>query len=169
MDDVSRRLWNTAIDESDYTEHSEKYQTAIMDQYKLYVEMTDRMSVRRATANTFFLLVNSTVFAFIGPLTQNAPVQQDSVLVLTFGMLLVQCGAWFWLLRSYRQLNSAKFRVIGALEERLPAAPWFRAEWAAIGGGKDKSKYWPVTQLEQWVPVVFALAYVTLLVIVTVN
>ena len=55
------------------------------------------------------------------------------------------------------------------LEERLPAAPWFGAEWAAVGFGRDKSKYWPIIHLEQWVPLVFALAYSALLVIVLIN
>jgi len=69
--------------------------------------------------------------------------------------------AWFWLIRSYRQLNTAKFQVIGALEERLPASPYWRAEWFALGEGKDKSKYWPLTHLEQWVPLLFVAIYVT--------
>jgi hypothetical protein len=50
--------------------------------------------------------------------------------------------------------------VIGALEERLPACPYWRAEWTALGKGKDKAIYWPLTHLEQWVPCVFALTYI---------
>ena len=61
-----------------------------------------------------------------------------------FVALLVQCGAWFLLVRSYRQLNSAKYIVIGVLEERLPGSPYWNAEWKALGEGKDKAKYWPI-------------------------
>jgi hypothetical protein len=43
--------------------------------------------------------------------------------VFLFAGLIVQCLAWFWLLRSYRQLNTAKYAVVGVLEERLPASP----------------------------------------------
>jgi hypothetical protein len=45
------------------------------------------------------------------------------------------------------------------LEERLPASPYWKGEWAALGNGQDKSKYWPMTHLEQWVPILFATTY----------
>lgn len=32
----------------------EKYQSAILEQYRLYVEMADRTSARRVLANIFF-------------------------------------------------------------------------------------------------------------------
>jgi hypothetical protein len=35
--------------------------TIVLEQYKLYVEMADRLSARRALANTFFLTVNTAV------------------------------------------------------------------------------------------------------------
>jgi hypothetical protein len=43
----------------------EKYQAAIMDQYKLYVEMADRTSARRSLMNTFFLTLNTGIFTVI--------------------------------------------------------------------------------------------------------
>ena len=69
------------------------------------------------------------------------------------------------LVRSYRQLNTAKFKVIGALEERLPASAYWRAEWVALGEGEDWHKYLPLTPLEQWVPMLFALVYLSGLVV----
>jgi hypothetical protein len=82
--------------------------------------------------------------------------------LLAFPLVIVlgECAAWWWLVRSYRQLNTAKFKVVGALEERLPASPYWRAEWAALGEGKDWRKYLPLTHLEQWIPVLFGLVYV---------
>jgi len=71
-----------------------------------------------------------------------------------------QCVAWWWLVRSYRLLNGAKFKVVGALEERLPASAYWRAEWVALGEGNDWRKYLPLSHLEQWVPILFALVYV---------
>jgi hypothetical protein len=50
--------------------------------------------------------------------------------------------------------------VVGALEERLPASPYRRAEWKALGEGKDPARYWPLTHLEQWIPLLFAATYV---------
>lgn len=85
-----------------------------------------------------------------------------SVWVLAAGLLilLTQCLTWFVMVRSYRQLNAAKYKVIGALEERLPAFAYSRAEWGSLGEGKDWRAYVPLTDVEQWVPIVFGAAYV---------
>jgi hypothetical protein len=53
-----------------------------------------------------------------------------------------------------------KYAVIGALEERLPASLYWRAEWKALGEGKDPTRYWPLSHLEQWIPLLFAITYV---------
>jgi hypothetical protein len=82
-----------------------------------------------------------------------------ALLVVPWLALVIQCLAWFWLLRSYRLLNTAKYAVIGAREERLPASPYWRGEWAALGQGRDPARYWPLSHVEQWIPGVFALAY----------
>jgi hypothetical protein len=38
--------------------------------------------------------------------------------------------------------------------------PW-HAEWhGALRQGKDSATYWPLTHVEQWVPAVYAAAYV---------
>jgi hypothetical protein len=63
-------------------------------------------------------------------------------------------------------LASVKYRVIGAIEERLPAPPYWRAEWAAVGAGRDRALYWPLTRLEQWVPPSFAVAYLVVFLVV---
>jgi hypothetical protein len=136
------------------------YQEAIIEQYKLYVEMADRISARRALANTFFVTLNAAVLTVIGALWKSRPHVSDALLVLPLVVLVMLCLAWFWLVRSYRQLNAGKYVVIGALERRLPASPYWRAEWKALGEGKDKAKYWPLTHLEQWVPGLFAAAYI---------
>jgi hypothetical protein len=60
--------------------------------------------------------------------------------------------------RSYRQLNPGKY-LIGALERRLPASPFWLGEWVALDEGRNKSRCWPLTHLEQWVPCMFAAMY----------
>ena len=74
-------------------------------------------------------------------------------------MLEIQCAAWFWIVRSYRQLNAAKWAVVGAFERRLPASPWWSAEWVALGEGRDPARYLPISHVEQWIPPLFAAAY----------
>lgn len=166
VDEVRSALWTEDVGVDAYAGAAEKYQTAILEQYKLYVEMTDRVGARRTAVNTFFLTANTAVFAGVNVAwTQGVHLPRWTVL-LPLMMLIVQCAAWFWILRSHRQLASAKFRIIGAMEERLPASPYWRAEWKGLGSGRDPSRYWPMAYLEQWVPTAFAVAYALLLVMV---
>lgn len=150
--EASADLWGGSVD----TPKPEL--AAVLEQYKIYVETADRVSARRGLANAFFLSLNSAV------LTAAAAWQRDSIphslllMFLAFGM--VQSAAWYWIIRSYRQLNSAKYVVIGALEERLPASPYWRAEWKALGEGRNRARYWPISHLEQSLPIAFALLYV---------
>jgi hypothetical protein len=152
-------LWNADVTAAIYTEPADKYQAAILEQYKMYVEMADRISARRALTNTFFLTLNTAVFTLIGVFLQNHQQAATWLLVFPLIALLGECAAWFYLVRSYRLLNTAKYRVIGLLEERLPASPYWRAEWKALGEGRDRSKYWPLSHIEQWIPILFAATY----------
>jgi hypothetical protein len=164
-DEVRQTIWTQGIDEATYGVAGSPYQGALLEQYKMYVEMTDRVSSRRATMNAFFLSLNTAIatgVSFVWGL------QKSSVWFLAFplAMLLALAGTWFCLIKSYRQLNAAKFAVIGAMEEKLPASPYVRAEWAALGNGMDKGRYWPMSKLEQGVPVVFAVLYVIAFIVV---
>ena len=132
----------------------------LLEQYKIYVEMADRVSARRGTTNAFFLTLNSAIFSAIGFVWgRDAHPEGSWILVFPMFVFVGQCLAWYWLVRSYRQLNGAKYAVIGAMEERLPASPYWAAEWKALGKGEDPARYWPLTHLEQWLPLFFAITY----------
>lgn len=159
-------LWTDAVGPSTYEGSGEKYQAAILDQYKLYVEMADRISARRALANTFFLTLNSAIFTSVGVFWSVRPTGPAGWLALPFVALMVQCAAWFWLLRSYRELNKVKYRVIGDLEERLPASPFWRAEWKEGWPTRRILRNAPLSAVEQILPVFFIVLYATGLLIV---
>jgi hypothetical protein len=158
--EIRSDLWNEAVTPESYAGDADKYQSAILEQYKIYVEMADRISARRAVANAFFLTLNGAALTTVGFVYEKGPHMSAVYLVGPLILLLALCLAWFWLVRSYRQLNSGKYAVVGALEEKLPASPYWKAEWTALGQGRDKAKYLPLTHLEQWTPFVFALTYV---------
>jgi hypothetical protein len=153
LNTIRPQLWNRP--ENAFSDHDVH---EVLEQYKIYVEMADRISTRRGVTNTFFLTLNTGFATILVPMWRDGSTSIWHVL-LSVVVLEGQCLAWFWLLRSYRQLNSAKYAVIGALEERLPASPYWRAEWEALGQGKDPGRYLPLTRLEQWVPALFTLAY----------
>ena len=63
---IGDRLLNDEVLGAEYQGDAGAYQSAIMEQYRLYVEMADRVSQRRALANSFFLTLNTAIFALIG-------------------------------------------------------------------------------------------------------
>jgi len=144
------------------SEYGAEWKEHLLEQYKLYVEMADRISARRMLANTFFLTLNSGILAALAFLFKERVAGAALWAIPPFAALLVLCYVWWKLIRSYRQLNTAKFdKVVPAMEKHLPADPYV-AEWKALGLGKDPKLYTPLTAIEHWVPRVFMFLYVAL-------
>jgi len=157
---MKNRLWNKLDNQSIYIDNKELYQNHILEQYKLYVEMTDRISSRRNVANLFFLTLNSTILGAIGFTFEKIQLVNPKWLVsIPILSVLILVFAWIWLLASYRNLNSVKFEVIGKLEEKLPSSPYWLIEWKELGEGKNLRKYLPLTALENIVPMIFGIIY----------
>ena len=163
IDTIRSNLWN---DDGNAANSGATYDQALLEQYKLYVELADRVSHRRGVANNFFLLLNSSAVVILGSLGASFEKRSPWLFVLPTVILIFICVAWFYLVRSYRQLSSGKWKVVGVMEERLPASPWWQAEWRALGQGKDRSRYWPLTHIEEWVPWILVLLYIGTLVVV---
>lgn len=142
------------------SEYGPQYQEHLLEQYKLYVEMADRISHRRAMTNSFFLSLHTGLIALAMSLVglSSGQIEREAagLAAAAFGLPFVY--VWCRILKSYRDLNSAKYRVIHDLEARLPVAPYDR-EWDKVGRGKDPKRYTPLTKVEGWVPDVFALGY----------
>ncbi len=147
-------------------EYGDLYCQHLFDQYKLAVEMADRVSARRMQANTFFLGVNTGLLTIFATLVKERILSGFSG-ALPILALVILCFVWWRIVRSYRQLNSGKFAVILELEKLLPVAP-YAAEWIALGEGKDSRRYLPLTHVENWVPRLFGALYLLLLVAVLV-
>jgi hypothetical protein len=165
LDPLSPRaeLMRNSLLRASEAEYGDLFRQHLFDQYKLAVEMADRVSARRMQANTFFLAVNTGLTVF-------ASLVKDKVLsgftgALPMVALLVLCFVWWRIVQSYRQLNSGKYQVILAIEARLPLAP-YAAEWEVLGRGMDPKLYLPLTHVENWVPRLFGLLYLLLIVIV---
>ena len=137
------------------------YRQHLFDQYRLAVEMADRLSARRMQANTFFLAVNTGLITVLANLVKDGIISGIAGALPLIAMLVL-CYGWWRIVGSYRQLSSGKHAVILELETLLPAAP-YAAEWAVLGQGKDPRRYLPLTHVETWVPRLFALLYLLLL------
>jgi hypothetical protein len=156
---IEDTLWNNGGGPSNGSGATGEYQGAILEQYKLCVEMADRGSSRRNLTYTFFLTFNSAVVTALAA-ASGADWHQGPAWTLLAGLVipLTQCLAWSVMMRSYRQLNAAKYAVINALERKLPAHA-FAGEWDALGSGTDGRRYMPLTYVEQSGPAIFGAAY----------
>jgi len=162
--DLDEALYKTPA-----SKYGAEYQNHLLEQYKLYVQMADKISERRQSANSFFLTVNTVLVTFLGlvaspdvgdnPGLVASPPLPWVLVVAVAGVVL--CYSWYRLVRSYKDLNSGKFKVVHAIESRLPASP-YDAEWEAVGRGEDKNLYLPFTHIEIYIPWVFAALYVLL-------
>jgi hypothetical protein len=157
--ELEQPLWREPIS-SEWAAPPNYYEVAL-EQYKLYVEMADRISARRAATNTFFLTLHTAILTLVAVFWQTRPTGSPWLLLAPLIVVIGLCWTWFALVRSYRQLNGIKWAVVGAFELRLPTSPFGLAEWEGIGRGKDPARYLPFTHVEQWIPATFALAYVS--------
>jgi hypothetical protein len=146
------------------SEYGDSYHEHLLEQYKLYVEMADNVSTRRAQANAFYITVLSALLAVIPLAVDNFSSIAQYLAFLAVSILgLILCYVWNININSYRKLNSGKFKVIHEMEEQLPFACYDR-EWKILGEGKDAKKYLLLTRIEQQVPYLLGVPYLLLLI-----
>ena len=81
-----------------------------LDIYKLTVEMADRVSQRRHTANSFYLSVDTLLVSGSTYIGATAPTLKNAVIITAAG--IATSLLWMRGIESYRSLNNAKFKVI---------------------------------------------------------
>jgi hypothetical protein len=152
-DNIRKVLFKKSPDQ-----YGDRYKTDYLEIYKAYVTGADNISARRQSANSFFVTLNTALLAFLGYSKHSfsQPMWRLALLATLAGLVI--CYTWYRLIRSYKGLNSGKFRVIHLIEENLPLAP-YDAEWEAVGRGHDPKKYLPFTHVEIYVPWIFAAIY----------
>ena len=147
----------------DAGEYGPSYRDHSLEIYKLYLEMADRISGRREKANTFFLAINTALIALLAKDAFGGAASRPRALELLVpaaaGLL---CYLWYRIIRSYRDLNSAKFKVIHAIELQLPLRP-YDAEWESVERGQNPKLYLPFTRVEGVVPWLFMAFHAVLL------
>ena len=135
----------------------------LLEQYKLYVEMADRVSQRREQSNRFYAGLLASMIALMAVLARLDISNDDWAIVILCGGLFGCFLSVVWLvnIRSYRVLSTAKFAVINELEESLPAQGYSK-EWALLRPSDGSAKYFQLTRIEQFVPVMMFLLFLGL-------
>ncbi|MBU0727455.1 hypothetical protein KKA95_02115 [Patescibacteria group bacterium] len=141
------------------------YKEHLFEQYKFYLESIEKVSDRRQGANNYFITVNTVLISLIGMALEGSFIQfAEWIKPFIAGLGVVICIVFWFLIRSYKQLNTGKFKVLHEIEEQLPI-DLYRYEWSVLGKGKKIGTYFPFSHIEQFIPWVFGGFYVTLMVI----
>ena len=136
-------------------------QNELLEIYKLHSELADRVSQRREGANRLYVSLLSGLAVLLAALLRLG-VGDGGPLKIVFsstgaiGALL--SVSWYVVIRSYRQLNTGKFKALHELEGKL-AYPFFKREWELLAEGKDMKKYWKLTTVEVGLPCIFLLLF----------
>ena len=132
----------------------------LFGQYRMFVETSEALVARRQGVNTFFLSINSAILAVVGLLLRDGESSDlESAMVVGLGLVGVAlCSVWRRLIKSFGQLNAAKFAVILAIEKRLPAR-MFAAEWTSL---EQDAMYASFTETEGRTAQVFAVFQILL-------
>jgi len=141
------------------------YLESYLEQYKIYLEMADRISSKRQSANSFFLSINTAIIALVGyiQLGPMASVNKFYYIIVSLAGMMI-CYSWYRLIHSYKDLNSGKFKVIHLIEQNLPIAP-YDAEWELLEKGENSKIYLPFTKVEMTIPWVFFSVHFTVLIL----
>lgn len=124
--------------------------------YKMLVEMADRVSQRRQTANSFYLSINTAIIGSSAYLSAFHPGWLGVCLMALAGF----CVSLLWIrnIQSYKELNEGKFHVIVELEKKLPVMA-FKDEWDFLHHGSRARRYKPFHSVEILVPWIFVVVH----------
>jgi hypothetical protein len=150
-------------------EYGDKYQEHLLEQYKLYVETSQQVAEKRQNSNNYLLTLNSSLVTLFVVFLSTFGHHRWNALIPATGLIV--SFIWWSLIYSYKALNTAKFAVIHEMEKQLPVA-LFKHEWYVCGHNKERKNkkkdqpieemYIPLTHLERWIPVAFAVLYIGL-------
>ena len=149
-------------------EYGDKYSDHLIEQYKLYVEMADRVSQRRDQSNRFYVALLGALAAIL-VIAARFVLSDDgessmfmTAVFLTSGIFgAILSIIWYLNIRSYRVLNSAKFEVIHEMEKEIPFDGYAK-EWEILRPPEGSPKYLQLTAVEQFVPILVFLTFAAL-------
>ena len=136
-----------------------------LEQYRIYLHVFNSTSDRSHKSNEFFLGLNAAIIGILGYAEAKSLPHPNIIFTMIPVVGISISYSWLKIIKSYSQLNRAKFKVIHKLEEKLPAA-LFKAEWHVLGEGKDKSKYYRFSKIEKNIPITFILLYIIILIVI---
>ena len=154
-----------SLQQATESEYGPDYKGHLLEQYRIFVEMADKISDRRTLTNRYFFAINSIFIAALGVLTQlESALMFNLALFVITGIGIIFCYLWRTLIVEYMNLNTMKFAIIQEMESLLPLKP-YTYEWFKLRFGKDSRKYLPFSHIEMRVPYMMIMFYIAVLLI----
>ncbi|WP_218780564.1 hypothetical protein [Rhodococcus sp. NCIMB 12038] len=134
------------------------------------MEMADRVSARRGLANQFYLSLETLILGVPALLqvSDNGPALGEGRASILSILGIVVALVWWLQLRSYRQLNKAKFDVINSIEGEHMTIRIFSDEWKSLKSDhveRWRPRYAELGTVERVVPGIFAAMNLAVLVL----
>jgi len=138
------------------------------EEYKLFTEMTDRLSQRRQNVHTTFEAVLTALFALLYFLAKDMKLHGARLsipVVIICALGLAVCFVWRELINRYRELLDFRFKKLMKMEEQFTnSVRMFTSEmdfFRKKSCGKSAFKF---SILERNLPLVFGIVFFLLLV-----
>lgn len=149
-------------DEIDRTDNPKRMED-LVTQYQMYVQTSEAIIERRQAISSFYVGVNTTIITAITTIISillgtdilsNKPLSIGIIMLVSSLLSIILNSNWYFQLESYGKLNSAKMKVISALEKHMPANI-FDTEWRVMSSKIGGKKYRSFTNIEKTVPMTF--------------
>lgn len=131
----------------------------LLEQYKLYINSVEKNSDRRISVNKLYLTINIWLLSFLWAVIQYWDNKLLPISLLIISIVWIISSIIFWyLINSYKQLNSWKFKVIHEIEKKLPLN-LYSYEWDILWKWENKWLYYPFSHIEKSMPIIFGVIY----------
>ncbi|GAB2021556.1 hypothetical protein RyT2_06300 [Pseudolactococcus yaeyamensis] len=136
--------------------------------YKIYLNSIEKISDRRDNANKYFLQIQSVIFVLCGLIIQHGGSEKEMFLcgISIFGIIM--SIIFYFLINSYKQMNSGKFKVLHEMENELDI-DMYKKEWIFLEEGENRKVYFPFSHIERCIPIIFGIAYLLVIFFITQN
>ena len=160
-DDKETNLQNDFYKEKYSSFYKRKYYDHMFEQYKLYVETAEEVSRKRQQSNNFFIGINTALIGVLGYFNyyRTSDNTDGNWILALFLLGIVLSFVWRRMIKSYRQLNTAKYKVIHDIEKEMPLN-LFSREWYKL----KSIEYVPFTKIEECIPFICGAFYVSFLI-----
>lgn len=141
--------------------------TLLIEQYKLLINQSDKLTERRIKINQFYLSIISGIIVIAGFLIDHDQINHNNLFQLTisFASLGLICSLiWALNLISIRAIIGSKYQVILQIEEQFPIQA-YKKEWEIFNYKNPLGRHLKLTKIEIIVPFIVAILFLLFIVV----